>query len=367
MAPVYSANVVGLGQIAPPKAPASRVPSAAGSAASSHRSSAVSSVSLGSLGAASSTGALSSTGAPSSSAGMAHAASMDMDMSMDAFRDGALESSARAAAKQKGKLRKDRSFEFLEHVETAFDSDDDMPDDAFDNRNCEIAPYAGHLTDEGILLPVSLPGLRDMPQHFADFVEDDLVSDLHKLGNGFDSLFPTAKAEPKAEPMAIEQPAASQLSTAEILNSDMFTEGTVARKLLSSESSLAFLQLPGLLTLSENPTAANIGEEQRPHEPSKQTSVAAAVTAGERMRGLGTDLRRVGEPGTAQFMGKLRFFKSGRVQLVMQCGDVIDLEHGVEPKVCQQVVLVDKTQKSCDEMSNGYMPKVVGIPSLGLA
>lgn len=285
-----------------------------------------------------------------------------MDIAMAAMKEEGLDSMT-GVSKQKGKAKKDREMKFEEHIETGYDSDDDMPDDSFEQRNRDIAPYAGHLTEDGILFPVSLPGLRDLPPCFEEFIDDPMILNDSKGKTDGHMLIAETKPEAKAEPMQFET---HNFPAIQPLNPNSFADGTVARKLLASETSLVFMQLPGLLTISENPAAGQIGEEQRPHEPSKQSSVAAAVSAGERMRALGTDLRRVGEPGKSQYIGRLRFFKSGRVQLVMQCGEVIDLENGAEPKVCQQVLLIDTDKKTCDEMSNGYLPKVVGVPSLGL-
>lgn len=151
------------------------------------------------------------------------------------------------------------------------------------------------------------------------------------------------------------------------LRPEMFEKGSVARKILSSEDKLAFMQLPGLLALMER-NDADGGRKQNGEEADLEkveSSVAAAVAAAERMRGLGTDLRKVGDRGSTRPIGKLRFFKSGRVQIVMDRGGCIELEHGITPKVSQQVVLIDTERKTCEELQNTLTSRLVGVPSFG--
>lgn len=343
----YNPNIVGLGQIAPVRPP-NRIPSSGGSAATSRKSSVVSSMSIG---------AASSTNAASSSTGV------EVDVSQpDGMRnpDGSFSAQGGIGASPtengaKTQKAEQKYISFLEHMEVADDSDDDMKDDAFEARNSDIAPYAGKLTRDGLLLPVSLPGLRDLPPEYEVFeskkpsalVEDEDEESLTVPGT-------------KDEPMEIDTMDGA-------LRPEMFQKGSVARKVLAGEDSLAFMQLPGLLALMERNEAEG-GRKENAEDADQEkveSSVAAAMAAAERMRGLGTDMRKVGDKGSTRPIGKLRFFKSGRVQIVMERGGCIELEHGITPKASQQVVLIDTERNTCEELQNTLTSRFVGVPSFG--
>ncbi|CDF33525.1 unnamed protein product [Chondrus crispus] len=251
---------------------------------------------------------------------------------------------------------------FMEHLEVADDSDDDMMETSFEARNKDIAPYAGKLTRDGLLLPVSLPGLRDLPPEYRDFESKGAhidVSDDDEEGVTLGS---------KEEPMEIDAIDDGD-NDAGNLRPEMFAKGSVARKVLSSHDSLTFMQLPGLLALMErkDTDGTSKNDRQEPEHDKVESSVAAAVAAAERMRGLGTDLRKVGERGSTRPVGKLRFFKSGRVQMVMGRGGCIELEHGISPKVTQQVVMIDTERQKCEELQNTLTSRLVGVPTFGPA
>lgn len=345
-APVHSPNVVGLGQIAPPRPGVSRIASSGGSAVSSRRSSAVSSVSIGAASAASSTY---SFGPGTSSFASDDAASASASFPPDMVFPSEPEPSTKKGSK--------KSVEpmFREHTLRSPDSDDDMPDDTFDVRNCDIAPYPGHVTDNGILLPVSLPGLRALPSEFREF---DGVSEP--------TVESTVKPEPldsvsaKDEPTEVEN-IDTALSSLHLPPAEAFPQDSVARTILSSPDSLAFMQIPGLLPLTEHTTKSKKEDEKT----AETSSVAEAIAASERLRALGVDLRSVGTPGANIPVGKLRIHKSGRVTIMFSNGSCIDLEHGINPKVCQQVVLINCKEKTCEELQNTIPRRYVAVPSLG--
>lgn len=240
-----------------------------------------------------------------------------------------------AGGKQAPK-KEPKGYSFVEHVEVDEDSDDDMASDSFTFRNKDIAPYAGEVNADGLLLPVSLLGLRDIPPNT------------------------TSTKETRMDVDTAIQPSASVA-----LHPNMFKEGSMAKKILSTEGSLAFLQLPGLLALTEGTRPLTYGMEGRPNDAKDESSVAAAVAAAERMRGLGTDLRKVGEPGSVRSLGKLRFYKSGRVEIVMERGGTMDLSPGIEPKSCLQVVLIDSSKNTCEELESAVKSRLVATPNLG--
>lgn len=350
--PTYAPNVVGLGQIAPARL-SSRVLSSGGSAATSRRSSVVSSMSVGGV---SSTGAASSSTA--ADVGDTGSGGVVLGAEGGGFGDkgavGAVDTSGRAA----GKVEQ-RYVTFAEHVEGGGDSDDDMDETSFENRNRDIAPYAGKLTREGLLLPVSLPGLRSLPPEYSQFEEVDSM-EVEDGGNRKE-----VSMSGKDEPMEIDRVTTSHMLGS--LRAEMFAKGTVARQILSSNSSLMFMQLPGLLAFSENNSSEKYVQGGKEAPPKAEGSVAAAVAAAERMRGLGTDLRLVGDKGSTIPIGKLRFYRSGRVQIVMEPGGAMDLEHGIAPKVCQQAVLIDTQRKTCEELQNTVKSRLVAIPAIGFS
>lgn len=239
---------------------------------------------------------------------------------------------------------------FREHVEIDEFSDDDQADGSFLGRNLDIAPYAGHVTEDGLLLPVSLPGLRDLPAHYDAVKLEDTVSAMKSVA-----------LAAKDEPMEVE-PQHSLMPGA--LSSDMFPKSSVAHAILASDSSLAFMQLPGLLAMMEKSDAPLMSNEDGEKETRLESSVAAAVAAADKMRGLGVDLRRVGNDDEARPIGRLKFFRSGRVQIVMQSGGSLDLEWGITPKTCQQLVLIDHERKTCEELQNTVTTRLVAVPSL---
>lgn len=333
----------------------SRVPSSGGSAATSRKSSVVSSMSIG---------AASSTNAASSSTGMEVdtgqlGALLDSDaqlQSQDGF--GVMGGNGAKVLKPEQKI-----VSFMEHLEVADDSDDDMDATSFDVRNKDIAPYAGKLTSDGLLLPVSLPGLRDLPPEYRDF-----ESNVQRVDVSDDEDEKPFVPGTKDEPMEIDAIERGEDETGS-LRPDMFAKDSVARKVLSSQDSLAFIQLPGLLALMERKdgTAGSKKGSTDADTEKVESSVAAAVAAAERMRGLGIDLRKVGDQGSTRPVGKLRFFKSGRVQMVMGRGGCIELEHGITPKVTQQVVLIDAERQKCEELQNTLTSRLVGVPTFGPA
>ncbi len=83
------------------------------------------------------------------------------------------------------------------------------------------------------------------------------------------------------------------------------------------------------------------------------------------MRGLGTDLRKVGNRGDACKLGKLRFYKSGRVEMVMEKGGVLDVQQGVVSNKSQQLVLIDVENKTCTEIQSSVSTRLVAVPGLG--
>lgn len=348
--PTYAPNVVGLGQIAPARL-SNRVLSSGGSAATSRRSSVVSSMSVGGV---------SSTGAASSSTGadVGDAGNSGMILTPEAGEFGSKEDvGAVVAMGRAGGKAEQKYTTFAEHVEGGGDSDDDMDDTSFENRNRDIAPYAGKLSREGLLLPVSLPGLRSLPPEYREFEKTDAMEvEDGRIGKA-------APMPGKEEPMEIDRVLTSRVVSS--LHPEMFAKGTVARQILSSDSSLMFMQLPGLLAFSEKNSSEKYGRGGEEAPSKVESSVAAAVAAAERMRGLGTDLRLVGDKGSTVPIGKLRFYKSGRVQIVMEPGGAMDLEHGIAPKVCQQAVLIDTQRKTCEELQNTVESRLVAIPAVG--
>lgn len=346
-APTHSPNAVGLGQVAPPRPTTSRIASSGGSAVSSRRSSVVSSVSIGGASAASSSYSF-GHGASHTSDDVASAStSFPADMS---FPSESEQLSGKKASKKNAEPL------FREHSHMAPDSDDDMPDDAFDVRNRDIAPYAGHVTDNGLLLPVSLPGLRALPPEFKEF--DNPISVNGKADD-------TIKAEPepkigaKSEPMEVESPG-EDLFVQPCLRAESFPPGSVANAVLSSQNAFSFMQFPGLLALSQYSEKVKKDTEKA----TDTNSVAEALAASERLKALGVDLRLVGKPGSNLPVGKLRMYKSGRVEMVLSNGGCLELEHGINPKVCQQVMLINSKEKTCEELQNVITNRIVAVPSL---
>lgn len=352
----HSPNAVGLGQIAPPRQ-SSRAPSGNNSAVSSRRSSAISS------GAASSTFSVGRN--PASSAGSDEAMSYgttslptDSAFSASADPEPPLAGRAGAAGRGKAAAKKDTNdITFDEHVEVGEDSDDDMPDDVFDLRNRDIAPYAGHLTEDGVLLPVSLPGLRSLPVKFDAFTGDEDVA----LAGSKIKQEPDDVPLAKSEPMEIDsiEPVEPTFGS---LRASMFPTDSVGYCILSSPSTLSFFQLPGLLPLTE--TAEYRSKKQKEKKGEKLSSVAEAVAASERLRSLGVDLRHIGQPGETPNVGKLRFYKSGRVKMVFDNGGSCDVEMGIAPQVCQQAVLINSKEKTCEELQNTVTTRYMAVPSL---
>lgn len=346
-APTHSPNAVGLGQVAPPRPTISRIASSGGSAMSSRQSSVVSSVSVGAASAA------------SSSYSLGQGASLTSDDIASASTSFPSDAPYPEPDQKGGKKGSKKNAEplFREHSHMAPDSDDDMPNDAFDVRNRDIAPYAGHLTDNGLLLPVSLPGLRALPAEFKKF--DDNFVDETKT-NGSVKPEPTSLLQAKDEPMEIEGTGAEPLVTP-FLRPDIFPSGSVAHSVLSLRNSFSFMQIPGLLALAEHSAKVKKDSEKA----ADTSSVAESIAASERLKALGVDLRLVGKRGSYLPVGKLRMYKSGRVEMVLSNGSCLELEQGINPKVCQQVMLISSKEKTCEELQNVITNRIVAVPSLG--
>lgn len=361
----------------------------------------------------------------------------------------------------KANEKADEPAVFHEHREDNDDSEDDMPDDYFDMRNKDIAPYAGLLTDDGLLLPVSLPGLRSLPDKFKAFNlnEDDDVRDIKVAETKIESepksevaIGPKdgeytngrgggkgeseredirAKAEKvevdtidivsqdtgkvkvkdenvsldpgqmekvkdesmtasvigvtnltKPEPMEIDTSIVDDAITSDEkvkgndethtlpcgISAEMFNRKSAAHKLLSARGRLSFLQLPGLLPFaagaSDGPAQQAQQAQQQQRKKGRSSSVAEAVAASEKLRNLAVDMRHIGQPGASVPIGKLRIYKSGRTQLVLQNGSTVDVESGITAQVNQQVVLINTKEKTCNELENMVQSRLVAVPTL---
>lgn len=257
------------------------------------------------------------------------------------------------------------------------DNDADSDDGAIPSSpaphacNVDLAPWPGCLTHDGTLLPVSLPGLRELGREFemklgiangeAAAVNPPLLDGLDDEEEDDDDIAPM-----KREPMELEddlgdvKPGAGSA----VPPPHAFPKGSVAYDLLSSGGDISLLQLPGLLALAENPAMAVLADNSEGKEEFSESSVAAAAAAAERMRGLGTDLRNVGNPGEVCKLGKLRFYKSGKVEMVLRKGGVLEVEKGVESDKCQQLVLVDTEGKTCEEIQGSVSKRLVALPAV---
>lgn len=423
----HAPNAMGLGQIAPPR---QGIPgggrgsgvASSGGGMSSRRSSAMSS------GAASSSYSIGvNVDGMSLASGDGMGGMTDADMGSE--RGGENGENNDKGDKKDGKTNAKTEPVFSEHVEQGYDSEDDMPDDSFDMRNRDIAPYAGMLTDGGLLLPVSLPGLRSLPEKFDRFIIDDKDDDekpvkdddgagmLGEFGDGKKEelkveekakIKSEAKQEKrvvgggvqpgaavgsaKAEPMeldamnvdSIQPPTAGATDdiqpTSTAANADakeqqpglagsnlraaMFPKGSAAYRILSSPpGDLALMQLPGLLPLAIASADRERMVKAKAKAP-KLSSVAEAVAASERLRALGVDVRQVGQPGQGHDLAKLKVYRSGRVQLVLNNGGALDVEPGIRPRVNQQVVMVNCKDKTCEELANSVETWLVAVPAL---
>jgi hypothetical protein len=151
-----------------------------------------------------------------------------------------------------------------------------------------------------------------------------------------------------------------------------FPASSPARHLLASPGAPAFMQLPGLLPLRENTSAwghdhpvAGSGGTGTTRESAAEAILNAAVRA----RGLGIDLRRVGIPGGVDKVGKMRIYKSGRVELVFSDGTVYDCATGAPVETAQQLLAVnlggaEDDDKTCDEICNALTSRLIARPSI---
>jgi hypothetical protein len=293
------------------------------------------------------------------------------------------------------------------------DTDDDLDDNDVERKNNDISPWVGR-TANGLLLPVSLPSIRNVPipvlpvnrvdEVMASAVapmaikgyesngvkkEGDIDGNLgENSGDDSDDVVRRkrrTKSSGKDEPLEVPFEDANATTEAKPYYPDIgmpldplrFPARSPARHLLASEGAPAFLQLPGLLPMIENPsawkkqgpvTAANVAGGSG--GPAARKSAAEAISsAAERMRGLGTDLRLVGVPGRVDTMGKMRIYKSGRVELVFNDGTIYDCVTGAPVETAQQLVAVnlggnEDDDKTCDEISNAVTSRLVARPSL---
>jgi hypothetical protein len=180
----------------------------------------------------------------------------------------------------------------------------------------------------------------------------------------------------KAEPVEVAgSPAASRASKYEPevgkpLDAFQFPAQTASRHILAAKQSPLFLQLPGLLPLQENRSAwaasADDGSQITRFAASDQ--MREGNTAGSGAQNMGTDIRRVGAPGVVSGVGKLRLYKSGKAQLVLDGGYVYELTVGAVYRTNQQLVALnlgsDQTEKTCEEIANALTSRLVARPSL---
>lgn len=404
----HSPSVIGLGQIAPQRVPIGGATPSQGSAASRKSSG---------LGTPSSTGALSRTSGQSFGSGGTDGRSSDLMGSNGASYGGAQAESysgGRGGASSGGggggsTPRAYQSFaERFEEQAKAFgdaatddsDTDDELPDDDNEKKNRDVAAYLGESRD-GFLLPVTLPRNRTEK---VDAAAKDQTAPNDKLPEGESSSVkqtstlaePSVKAEPvsvklesaiapvkrtvvKPEPMEVDtlqavpaEPKSEAKPTwGAGLDPSTFPEGSCARMMLESSDSPVYIQLPGVLPLAENKAAweykrqAEAPDSKLGPEVLRGTEPQWSIKA----RGLAVDVRKVGSPGEVQKLGKLRLYKSGRVQLVLNDGTKLDGDVGATCRLAQQLACVTlgtatDSESSFEELRNSIVSRIVFVPSM---
>lgn len=281
--------------------------------------------------------------------------------------------------------------------------DDELEHEDLTEKNQDLAPYPGVVQD-GVIVPVGFPTMFSMPipevgTHIVDIgavnsdAADGKAADSQEKAAGeaaegklpaptptlpSESVFENAERRrrnhAKDEPVeAVLAPAPAEPAAAktegspdalympkagEALKPLLFPPRTAARHVLASADAPLFMQLPGIVPLRENrsawpgATAAAPGAADRKRDgaESAETIVAAAR---ERERGLATDLRVVNAPGEIKRIGKLYFYKSGRVLLKYEDGSSADVTVGAACKNVQQLVCVSTKPKDAAAASAG--------------
>jgi RNA polymerase III RPC4 len=402
----HSASVIGLGQIAPQRVPASSVSqgSAAGSAASRKSSFAASQSSVGGQGSLASGQSLGSTG----TGGIGELSSLAGPHSeRGPYEAGTRNGVAANEITHGGAMLRSLN----ESLGDNSDTDDELPYDDFEHKNQDVASFVGKVSS-GMLLPVSLPSLRHLecpPKLFSKAdeecrpgglglttsagvvtkVEDARAGDprysskvreqLGAIVNMSESRL-TAKMEPvELEPVEallddyrpgnIEKVYVPDVGKP--IDVTQFPPGTSVRHVLCAEKAPIFLQLPGLLPLKEHPAAWEKSDMQvasSAKDGIRDSAGASSSSVFADMRGLGTDIRRVGVPGEVERIGKLRLYRSGKVELVFRDGTTYGVTAGASCKTNQQLVVLKvgdtDTEKSCEELANALTSRLVCAPSL---
>lgn len=400
--PKYEPDVIGLGQIAPRRVPVStlsqgsgnsRRSSGVGTQSSTGGQSASSRQSLGSL------DTLESGAGSSSGPGICeinNGSSLQTSANGFAAPSACFDVDSMAQQSLGGSMAFGSTSKVSSHAAGEdSDTDDDLPDDDVWKKNHGIANYVGTVV-EGLLPPVSVPSISNLPtapprtgfvseRGYDDGrLEDDEVVDD---SDTWTTVKPTRNADAhagistrgriKPEPMEVSVSSRTIQGTnysrsgssraRPELDPLLFPAHSDARYLLSSKATPVFVQLPGLLPLNENRSAwpsddAAAGAEKA----AKEESPSDAASNTRDSRALGTDLCRVGRPGYTERIGKVRLYKSGRVEMVFDDGTTYDVESGADCRSAQQLVCVKtggNEENTCDELCSSLMSRLICCPS----
>jgi hypothetical protein len=407
----HSANVIGLGQIAPQRVPASTVSGASGAgstagSAASRKSSAMATQSSvgGSVSRASglSFGSSGGTGDIELSPNVAGPFSEPAN-DEDTARNGAV-----FGERRQGCVVSRTSDEL---VGENSDSDDDLPPDDLEHKNQEVASFVGKVSD-GMLLPMSLPSLRhlDPPPTVSRKSEDafgleaprnslntrllarsetlrtertqDAPITTKRYGARVDN--PVTELLPKLEPLEVESVTSSTPQSllrngrtlyvpdvGKPVDSWQFPPKSSVRHILDADRNPALLQLPGLLPLKTRESACGKSEVLTAcdNKDGNVEMLGTSLSIHTRDMRLGTDIRQVGTPGAIEKIGRFRLYRSGRAELVFNDGSTYDVSSGVSCKTNQQLVALNfggnnRMENSCEEIANALTSRLVCTPSL---